>query len=295
VIEPARLSGFFKNTKVSLIDDKYSMPEGPEVHSFADSLNRLLAEKYLIEITFDGSFGHLRDLDSIPTPIKLLNVTSQGKKIIFVFENGFLLSSLGLEGSWYLGDDRSSTLFSSIWGEKHSDDYFEIEEVLSYKDTRHFGWIEWFPTAEALERRLDLGVDLLNAPPTLEEWCKVMKRPRSGTSICTLLLDQKYFSGIGNYLRAEILYAARIHPQRTVGSLSKGEHEALWENSLRIIKEAYDARGASLRTYRDLLGNRGTFQVVVYGQKHDPLGNPVKSEKDKSNRTIWYVPALQKL
>ena|SRR3990167_8359370 len=41
-------------------------------------------------------------------------------------------------------------------------------------------------------------------------------RPRTVTSfkkkpICEALLDQDYFNGIGNYLRAEILYHANIH------------------------------------------------------------------------------------
>jgi endonuclease VIII-like 1 len=79
--------------------------------------------------------------------------------------------------------------------------------VLSYVDTRRFGtWAlgEWGkdrgpdPTTEYDEFRASV-LDNLNKP--------LFDKP-----ICEVLLDQKYFNGIGNYLRAEILHRARVAP-----------------------------------------------------------------------------------
>ena len=115
----------------------------------------------MINCTFDKNFKHLRDLQEIPTPLLLEKVESRGKKIIFSFETGFLVSSLGLEGSWYFDSNKSSTVFTSIWGTPYQDEeFFLLSDVVSYRDTRHFGWLEWFSTSEKLEKRLDLGRDL---------------------------------------------------------------------------------------------------------------------------------------
>lgn len=39
----------------------------------------------------------------------------------------------------------------------------------------------------------------------------IKARSFHSTTIGEMLLNQKYFNGIGNYLRAEILYEAKIH------------------------------------------------------------------------------------
>ncbi len=270
------------------------MPEGGEVAVFADSLNKLFKGQYLISYSFNQKFKHTRDLEVLPAMNKLLEVVSRGKKIIFKFSDGFLLSSLGLEGSWYLGDERSSTHFTSLWGEK-IDGFFKLTEVLSYADFRSFGWLEFFKTEEELEKRLDIGIDLLKDPPDFPLFKSTLaQKKKTSTEICSFLLDQKYFSSIGNYLRSEILYDAKIHPRRTIGSLSENDLRNLWSSSLRIVKESYEQGGASLQTYKDLFGKLGTYKTIIYGNTKDPLGNEIKKEKDKDGRTIWFVPSIQK-
>ena len=40
-------------------------------------------------------------------------------------------------------------------------------------------------------------------------------------NICNVLLDQKLFPGVGNYLKSEILYKSEIHPDARWGQISK--------------------------------------------------------------------------
>ena len=44
------------------------------------------------------------------------------------------------------------------------------------------------------------------------------------TKIC-----QGFFAGIGNYLRSEVLFTAKLHPDRTVSSLDEDEKSPIGE------------------------------------------------------------------
>ena len=277
------------------------MPEAPEVLILAENLHENFSNKYLLTIWQD-KFNHFKDLDKIPFPNRLLSVTANGKKIIFTFEKGYLLSSLGMQGGWYIERNiklNPSTLFRSVWANelksKLNEMVYEICSTLSYDDSRHFGWLEYFETEEKLLARLDLGIYLLRGSLddtlTFERWKTAILRGRR-TKICETILEQKYVSGIGNYLRAEIMYDAKINPLSITGELIGAELKRLFENSKKIILEAYRKGGAN-GDYTDLNGNTGHYEHLVYKRGKDKLGNKVESFKDKNNRTVWYVPNIQ--
>jgi formamidopyrimidine-DNA glycosylase len=129
---------------------------------------------------------------------------------------------------------------------------------------------------------------------TAERWRGVLKRKNLAKKrICEFLMDQKYFSGIGNYLRAEILYDAKISPYRTLGSLNDSEIETLRQKSLDIIYRSYNCKGLTIYTYKDPDGHTGTFVCQVYGRDLDPNGHKVLTFSDKNNRTVHWVKEVQ--
>ena len=171
-----------------------------------------------------------------------------------------------------------------------------IQETLFYDDPRHHGEIRIFLSSQDLHSYLKskVGPDLLQDEITPEYWHLCFRNKRLvNKAVCEFLLEQSRFSGIGNYMRSEILYRCRIDPFRTLGSLSDKEIELLRYHSLKIVREIYEARGASLYTYFEMDGSKGNFQVVIYGQEFDPEGNPITNASDKKKRTVWWVPALQ--
>jgi len=63
-----------------------------------------------------------------------------------------------------------------------------------------------------------------------------------------------------------------------------------------VLRQAYNSRGASIQTYKDIdgkLGN-GTLNFLVYGKKFDPAGHEVVREKTADGRTTHWVPNVQK-
>ena len=127
-------------------------------------------------------------------------------------------------------------------------------------------------------------------------WRKsIQNSRRKNIIICDFLKEQKYFSGIGNYLLSEILYGAEIKPDRKLQDLSDKEIETLLKISVQKIKESHQHGGLTIRSYWDLYGNRGTFPIKVYRKTVDPLGNKVIADNKiaKDKRTVHWVPQIQ--
>lgn len=80
--------------------------------------------------------------------------------------------------------------------------------VLSFVDYRRFGrWevgADWGP---------DRGPDpMWEYPAFRSNVLENLKSAAFNKPICEAMLNQKFFNGIGNYLRAEILYRFVVHP-----------------------------------------------------------------------------------
>lgn len=293
------------------------MPEGPEVRRMADGLREYLVGKDLADIQYDtksryansgmANLSQLREL----MPLRIISVKSMGKKIIIslgnrgeLIERYYLVSSLGLEGHWTFKPRSNSNLWL-ITGKKDGRLFILDEQPLYFDDSRHFGTLEIILTNGLLLTRLkDIGPDLLTNEITFQQWYNITRSGKQNDSrpkvsiqrmqICKFLMEQKYVSGIGNYLKSEILYHSRIRPDRTVGSLSENELERIRYYSLKIIRDSYNDGGHTLRTYTDLYGSVGNYSVVVYMKQTDPYGNAVRKDTFSDGRTTHWVDTLQK-
>ncbi len=76
--------------------------------------------------------------------------------------------------------------------------------------------------------------------------------------IKALLCDQGFIAGVGNMYADEALFAARVHPLRSGGSLSQEEIERLHSVIRRILWSAIGNKGASVDTYFRPDGTKGT-------------------------------------
>ena len=279
------------------------MPEGPEVRCITVKLHEKLAGILLNAIQWDDKSKYRNGLPNYAELEKTLpqiitGVSCKGKKIIFQLANEmYITSTLGLEGNW------------SWASSKHANLYFELSDGphLYFSDSRHFGNMQIFLTTDTLLNDLNskIGPDLLayaidyynnepepSEPITIDLWKTRVNRYRNKQA-CEFLMDQKIFSGIGNYLKAEILYRAKIKPSRLLSAFTEQEIVTLYWTTLETIYESFFAGGLTIKSYWDPDGKRGTFAKVVYGSKQDPLGNPVIQETFKDGRTTHWVPAVQ--
>ena len=271
------------------------MPEKPEVQCYADSLHQILAGQLISKVNFGEAWtnknklakGYQQLKDALP--LRIVKVWSKGKKIIFDFEQDYyMVNYLGMEGKW-----SSKPL-------KHSHihvDYIQKEEQKSvwYNDTRYFGDFEFYHSQQELNERLEkIGPDLLNDNVSIEDWLQVTTSKRvAKKQVCEFLMDQQYFSGVGNYIKSEALYRAKLRPDVTLDQLSQEMLIRLLTAVKRVIVKSYEARGASLHSYFDFDGNLGGFEVAIYGYDQDAKGNTIIKSNYKDDRTTYWVPEVQ--
>lgn len=264
------------------------MPEIVEVYITALELNDALKDGILVDI--DIRSPSKVDCDDKIRYLyhKLKGVTSKGKKILFIFDSFIIGCSLGMEGHW--GYIPRNNL-------KHTKIILDFSGTKIYfDDTRCFGRVSFLNNKEQVNDFLKhVGIDLLRERNwiTDEKWLSEFKNKKlRNKEVCDFLLEQQRFSGIGNYLRAEILFDARISPFRKLGDLSENEILQLKVSTFKIIDEAYKGYGLTIATYSTPSGVKGIYECKVYG-KQSVEGYPVIKEKTK-DRAIHYCPDLQK-
>lgn len=117
------------------------------------------------------------------------------------------------------------------------------------------------------------------------------------TCVKSFLLNQAVIAGIGNIYACEMLHRASVSPWRTAGSLSPAEWRKIARAGRNILRKATDCRGTSISDWRDLYGEKGTYQhhLAVYGQKGLPC--PCCGETIRraviGGRGTWYCAVCQ--
>lgn len=269
------------------------MPEGPEVFKISKSLHKALAGKQLIELDHDDKSRYakqpLHDLYTFRSrlPAVIERVYSRGKKIVFQLSNGCsMVSSLMMEGHWVLKPEDHSNLWIKVRAP---------ETTIWFDDSRHFGTLELQLNEKDLAERLSqIGPDLIEDDVRLADWMKKVRNGRiKNKQICDFMLEQKYFAGIGNIYRADILYLSRIRPDRTLSQITDEEHARIFENTIETLHKSCEEGGCTVRSYWGLDGTKGNYQPLVYGKTTCPQGHAVTASTFKDGRTCWWCSSCQ--
>jgi len=271
------------------------LPEIIEVATFARQLDTEYGEHTLEKVeVIGGRFLKSEDdtrvhLACETFPMHDVSMHSKGKFLYWQMLNHeddprYFFITLGMSGSFGKRQKHSALRFQ-----------FDNGEVF-FNDPRHFGTFRIVESELELSIKLkSLGWDPLKEPNVPSDIvAKIRKHDRK--KIGEFLMEQgPILCGIGNYLRAELLFDAKISPLRTIASLSDQEIETICQSAIDVIKEASAHGGATIATYSDLYGIAGTYfqKFKVYGREASPDGHPVLKVKDKNGRTMHYVPEVQ--
>lgn len=270
------------------------MPEGPEAYITSAFINGLCCGKTIVNIQWD-TYVKQEDLCYVAYPTIVNVVHSWGKKVVMRLNNGqIIMTSLGMDGVWtteHTGRASVTITFGTPMDGMYIEDF-----SIYFSQKRPLGHVYGITTPDQLKHRFkDVGTCIVNSPLTFESWLPLItKRPNE--LICTELLEQKRIAGVGNYLRADILWYAQIDPRTLVGQLTMTMLWRLHEATYRVVHKSVRDQGYSIRDWKKPDSSGGDYQSVVYGKLNgeDPLGNPVEFFEDKPDRKIWWVPAVQK-
>jgi len=216
------------------------MPEGPEIRRAADQVARAIAGRRAEAVRF--GLPALRRHERSLTGRRVEAVETRGKALLIHFEHGrSLYTHNQLYGRWYVvkpgrlpktgRDLRLAIETRERWALLYSASDIEL----------------WRREALATHPYLSrLGVDLLDPGVRPADVAAQVQDPRfSRRSLGALLLDQGFLAGIGNYLRSEILYVARLRADQTLAALDEVARRRLAEAALSLTRQSYRTKGVT--------------------------------------------------
>jgi len=262
------------------------MPELPEVHTVAKSLEPLLVGRTVrhVKVQRRDIVTGKASQNALLANQTVDRILRHGKQLAIVSDAGKCVCvHLGMSGSVLANPAETTTHAHIVW-------HMTNDDRIVYRDPRRFGGLWTYDTLEQLQAdRWDkLGPDALTVQ-TDQLWQKFRATRRA---IKAILLDQHVVAGLGNIYVDELLFRSRIHPMRPADSLRRAVCEQMIEHMQSVLQEAINARGSTLRDYVDSRGQDGGFQLShqVYGRAGEPCvncGKRLSSSLVGGRTTVW--------
>ncbi|MFP9230086.1 endonuclease VIII [Pectobacterium cacticida] len=215
------------------------MPEGPEIRRAADKLVEAIVGKTLTRVWF--AFPALKPYENELIGQQVRQIETRGKALLTYFSNDRVLYSHNqLYGVWRVvkaGDSPETKRDLRLRLETQDRAillYSASDIAMLTRDT--------LATHPFLQR---IGPDVLDDSLTPELVSARLLLPRfRRRQFAGLLLDQAFLAGLGNYLRAEILWQAQLAPRHTAAQLNEEQLQTLSHALLDIPRLSYRTRGA---------------------------------------------------
>ena len=231
------------------------MPEGPEIRRAADRIQRALRGRQLEAVELLHN-----DLSAMAPALVGSTVTAvdtRGKAMLTRFDCGLSLYSHNqLYGRWYVmrAGNRPNTgrsLRVGLHTSKHSDLLYSATDItlLTHEEELEHPFL------------LRIGPDILDPTLTAGAVARRLHEPTfAGRALASLYLDQAFLAGIGNYLRSEILYFARVHPRARPVDLDHNALRRLARQTLAVTWRSYRTGGVT-----NLAGRASAMQAAGAG------------------------------
>jgi formamidopyrimidine-DNA glycosylase len=256
------------------------MPELPEVETIRRQLAPVLEGRRLVNVEVrDPRWSDPAPPEAIADALRgrlIERLDRRGKYLIAALEDEvYLVMHLRMTGNLLLRDDAEIP--------PHTRVIFELDDGrrLLFVDVRRFGTGDVLLGSDALAEYFQsrLGVEPLGADFTAEA-LRAQARGRK-QPVKAFLLNQERVAGVGNIYADEALFRARIHPLRPVGTLKRGQLEALRDAVVETLELGIDSKGASIDDYRHIDGAQGSFQdrFLVHLREGEPCprcGNTIR-------------------
>ena len=215
----------------------------------------------------------------------LLSSAAHGKQLGFRFSGGFFLGiHLGMSG-------RLLSTAPEFVPDKH--DHLVLlmsRSALVFSDYRMFGKVRLTKGETPPEWWTGLPPQPQDPAFDLPHFRHILKRSPN-RPLKALLLDQKYFPGIGNWMADEILWRARLHPASVAKCLSLSDRQRLLRAIKEVCVDALEVIGTSWGRPPDswLFNHRwkkgGDCPFSGKPLVHETIGG----------RTTCFCPAVQRL
>jgi len=272
------------------------MPEGPEIRRAADALARVLDGRKLVHVEY--RVGGLARRGGALAGATVRRVYARGKALLIDFEGGIThYSHNQLYGQWQVTpaggmQDGRRTVRVVLATSTHTATLYSATDValLSTHAVATHPYIA------------KLGPDALDAQTTAAAVRARLADARfANRPLGSLLLDQAFVAGLGNYLRSDILFTARLTADVRPRELTPAQQVVLARAVLAIARRSYrtggvtrvGGRAAPVAREGD---GRGNDRFLVYGREGEPCwtcGTPI-ARGEHTGRGIFECRACQR-
>ncbi len=273
------------------------MPEGPEIRIAADKIASVLVNQNIRRVEF--AFSHLHKYEKQLKEKRVTAVQTRGKAMLIYFDADLVIySNNQLYGRWYVTKEQRRPITNRqlrllLETDQHSALLYSASdiEVLKNKDLDKHPFLS------------KLGPDVISESPSNDE---IVKRLQSKKFIrrqlASLLLDQSFIAGLGNYLRSEILFYSKLNPKMKASECSASDLEYL-ANQIRIItKRSYRTKGVTnppglvKQLKATGIKAKSKYRFSVYGRSGKPCYycSSLIQRCDISGRAIYTCPSCQR-
>ncbi len=309
-----------------------NMPELPEVQTVVTELNKSLPGRKIKRVTIHmakiisigpQTVSNIRyisqktvnEFTKLLTGRKFTSVRRRGKMLIFDIDGPLcMLVHLKMTGQFIFEDKAqhkktggkykilnkiTAPLVQLPCKFTHVVFHFTDGSTLFYNDMRQFGYLR-IVKDEDIDKVAEFknyGPEPLEKSFTFEVFHNSLKN-RKKIPIKLALMDTKVVVGIGNIYSDEILYHAKVLPDRQVDSLSVKELKAVFDQIKPVLQMGIKYKGSSVGDFVRPDGKWGSMgkHHYVYGRKNQPClgcGTIIKSQK-LGGRTAAFCSKEQK-
>ena len=247
------------------------MPELPEVEVTRRTLLKFIENKVIKNIKINNPnlrFKIPANFKKNVTGQKIIKVLRRSKYILIYLKNDYvMIAHLGMSGKFliknnYSKDFLKTSYYSNEFSSKHNhlEFFFSNNLKVIYNDPRRFGFflLDKISKLDVNKFLSKLGPEPLGKD--LKKDYLILKTKATQRTIKTLLMDQSFISGIGNIYANEILFLAKIRPNKISSKLSLVDIERLHPSIGKVLKRALKLGGSSIKDFKSSVGEKGRFQ-----------------------------------
>ena len=246
------------------------MPELPEVETMVRDMIPVLSgrvfQSALLTHTdiLSGVTG--RALIAGLTGARVLRLERRAKNAVIVTDRRRLIIQPGMTGSMFVKrrlapeDVRYGVLKVIL----------DDGRTFLYHDVRRLGTLRWVDQAGWEAFSAALGPEPLDSAFTPTVLGQALRSSKA--AVKKVIMDQKHLAGVGNIYANEALFSAGIDPSRPANTVLPSEYHLLHHHLVRILGNAVNANGTTIRDYRTGTGEPGSFQgeLDVYDREGEP-------------------------
>ena len=256
------------------------MPELAELKLTSDFVNE--ASSSIVYTSVKKNPEHKGQELDIPFKYWRLSAESKGKEIVLTIkcdDTGQAIPiriTMGMSGHFQVTNTGQEPKHA------HLKFYRKDGTTLSFVDVRRFGkWTQGVAWNEdrGPDPTSDFDAFFLNIMTNLTK--RTFRKP-----LYEVLMDQKWFNGIGNYLRAEIIFRAENVDPFLPASQQIAKYPKILELCRDIPMLAYAKGGGSIRDWDNPFGSDAIQEkfMLCYGNK------TMDTRIDPKGRRFWYDP-----